>query len=169
MYVATFRLQTPSLRQAIKSTGYAKPYKALCSAVIGWFSTAVVGTLQSSLVRWVVLSAVRFFAALLLLCMFLDLGHPCFWNFNSTIPVDVVRVKSYVNSLFDPACAPMRITINKLYLIPKRIVSGVYVLWACSETAEVWVRATWMSWSCSFILSLIGRISSIVAYTYKTQ
>ena len=25
--------------------------------------------------------------------VFLDRGHPCFWNFNSTIPVDVVRVK----------------------------------------------------------------------------
>ena len=36
--------------------------------------------------------------------VFLDGGHPCFWNFYSTIPVDVVRVKSYVNCLFDPAC-----------------------------------------------------------------
>ena len=91
--------------------------------------------------------------------VFLDCGHPCFWNFNSTIPVDVVRVKSYVNCLFDPACVPMRITINKLYLIPKRIVSGVYVLWAWSETAVVWVRATWMSRSCSFILFLKGRLN----------
>ena len=52
-------------------------------------------------------------------------GHPCFRNFYSTIPVDVVRVKSYVNRLFDPACVPMRITINKLYFVPKRVVSGV--------------------------------------------
>ena len=29
-------------------------------------------------------------------------GHPRFWNFYSTIPVDVVRVKSYMNCLFDP-------------------------------------------------------------------
>ena len=28
---------------------------------------------------------------------FLDRGHPRFWNFYSTIPVDVVRVKSYMN------------------------------------------------------------------------
>ena len=34
--------------------------------------------------------------------VFLDHGHQCFWNFNSTISVDVVRVKSYVNCLFDP-------------------------------------------------------------------
>ena len=26
--------------------------------------------------------------------VFLNHGHPCFWNFNSTVPVDVVRVKS---------------------------------------------------------------------------
>ena len=52
---------------------------------------------------------------------------------------------------FDPACVPMR--INKLYLIPKRIVS---VLWACSETTEVWVWARRMSRSCSFILSFIS-------------
>ena len=29
-----------------------------------------------------------------------DRGHPRFWNFYSTIPVDVVRVKSYMNSFF---------------------------------------------------------------------
>ena len=40
--------------------------------------------------------------------VFLDRGQPFFWNFNSSIPVDVVRVKSYVNSLFDPACVPMQ-------------------------------------------------------------
>ena len=42
----TFRLHTESLHQVMRSTGYAKPYlfyKALCCAVIGWFSTAVIG------------------------------------------------------------------------------------------------------------------------------
>ena len=57
--------------------------------------------------------------------VFLDRGHLCFWNFYSTVPVDVVRVKSSVNHLFDPACVTMRITINKLYFIPKRVVPGV--------------------------------------------
>ena len=37
----------------------------------------------------------------------------------------VVRVKSYMNCLFDPARLPVRITINKVYFIPKRVVSGV--------------------------------------------
>ena len=54
--------------------------------------------------------------------VFLDRGHPCF---RSTIPVDVVRVKSYVNRLFDAACVPMRITINKLNCVTKQVVSGV--------------------------------------------
>ena len=36
--------------------------------------------------------------------VFSDRGHPCFWNFNPIIPVDIVGVKSYVNSLFDLAC-----------------------------------------------------------------
>ncbi|KAL9966615.1 hypothetical protein ACROYT_G024718 [Oculina patagonica] len=34
-------------------------------------------------------------------------------------------VKSYVNCLFDPALVPVWVTINKLYLVPKRVVSGV--------------------------------------------
>ena len=75
MYVATFRLHTASLHQAMRSTGYVKPYKALCSAVVGWFSTAVIGAFRSSLFRWVVLSAVHFFAALLSLCFLIVGSH----------------------------------------------------------------------------------------------
>ena len=41
-------------------------------------------------------------------CVFFDLGHPRFWNFYSIIPVDVVRVKSYMNCLFDPAFVETR-------------------------------------------------------------
>ena len=43
----------------------------------------------------------------------------------STIPVDVVWVKSYVNCLFDPARLVIRVTINKLYFVPEWLVSGV--------------------------------------------
>ena len=46
--------------------------------------------------------------------VFLDRGYPCFRSFNSTIPVDVVKVKSYVNSFLDPTCVPVRISINRL-------------------------------------------------------
>ena len=31
-----------------------------------------------------------------------DRRHPPFWNFNSTVPIDIVRVKSNVNGLFNP-------------------------------------------------------------------
>ena len=53
--------------------------------------------------------------------VFSDRVHPCFRNFNSTIPVEIVRVKTYVNCLVDPACVPRRITINKLNLIPNPV------------------------------------------------
>ena len=52
-------------------------------------------------------------------------GNQCIWIFNSTVPVDVVRVKSYVNCLFDPASVVMRIRINKLYFSPEWLMSGV--------------------------------------------
>ena len=51
-----------------------------------------------------------------------DHGHPRFWNFYSTIPVDVVRGKSYMNCLFDLARV---VTINKLYFVLGWLVSGV--------------------------------------------
>ena len=57
--------------------------------------------------------------------MFFDCGHPCFRNLNSTIPVDVIRVKSYVDSFLDPTRVPVRISINKLDLIPDRIVASL--------------------------------------------
>ena len=50
---------------------------------------------------------------------FFDRGHPHFWNFYSTIPVDVAGMKSYVNCLFDPARVVIRVTINKLYFVPE--------------------------------------------------
>ena len=81
----------------MRSTGHAWSYKAWCSAVIGCFSTALIGAFRSLLFtqRFVVL---------------LDRGHPRFWNYYSTIPVDVVRVKSFTNSLFDPARVVIRVT-----------------------------------------------------------
>ena len=56
---------------------------------------------------------------------FLIVGIQCFRNFYFTVLVDVVGVKCYVNSLFDTASVLVRITINKLNLILKRLVSGV--------------------------------------------
>ena len=54
-----------------------------------------------------------------------DCVHLSLRNFFSTLLVDAVRVKCYVNSFFDPASVPVTIAINKLNLVPKRLVSGV--------------------------------------------
>ena len=57
--------------------------------------------------------------ALLLLCILIVA------IFNSTIPVDVIRVKSYVDSLLDPTCVLGGISINKHDFVPDRIVAGL--------------------------------------------
>ena len=79
--------------------------------------------------------------------------YPSFRNFDSTISIDVIRMKSYMDSPFDPTCVPVRVTINKLNFFPDRKMPRVVV---CSETAEVCVRASRISLSCSFILSCIA-------------
>ena len=116
-----------SLLQAVRSTGYASPYKALCSAVIGYMvfnSCDWRISLLSILVNCSHGGPLSYGSPVL---VFLDRGHLCFWNFYFTVPVDVVRLKFCVNHLFEPTCVTMRITINKLYFIPKRVVSVVSV------------------------------------------
>ena len=46
--------------------------------------------------------------------------HPSFRNFDSIISIDVIRMKSYMDSLFDPTYVPVRVTINKLNFFPNR-------------------------------------------------
>ena len=63
-----------------------------CSAVIGWHFKAVIGA-----IFWI-----RFPLWTHLPCdspavVFLDCQHSGFWDLYSTVPVNVVRVKSYVN------------------------------------------------------------------------
>ena len=53
--------------------------------------------------------------------VFLDRRHPRFGNLNSAVPVDVIRVKSYVDSFL----VPVRVSINKLYVVLKRIMAGL--------------------------------------------
>ena len=50
--------------------------------------------------------------------------HTAHWNFDPTIPVDVVKVKSFVNRLFNPTCVPMQVSMNKLNFVPERMVAG---------------------------------------------
>ena len=51
-----------------------------------------------------------------------DCRHPNFRNLNSTVPVDVVRVKSYVNSLFNSTIVPVRVSVSKLDFVPEQIM-----------------------------------------------
>ena len=57
--------------------------------------------------------------------LFFNSVYPCLRKFNSTIPSDVVRVTTYVDSFLDPTFAPVRILINKLDLVPSPIVAGL--------------------------------------------
>ena len=54
-----------------------------------------------------------------------DRGHPRFRNFNSVIPTDVVRAKFYVNGLLNPTGVSVWVAVNKLKLIPERIMFGL--------------------------------------------
>ena len=77
-----------------------------------------------------------------------DHGYPSFGNFDSTIPINVVGMKSYMDSLIDlsPYMCTSGVMINKLNLASIGICP---ILLACSETT---VRENCMSLSCSFIL-----------------
>lgn len=77
-----------------------------------------------------------------------DHGHHCFWNFNFIPHNNVVRVKSYVNSLFNPMGTG--VMVNKLDLVPEWTVSGL--ISNCSETSEVWVWASRIHVSLSYSL-----------------
>ena len=52
--------------------------------------------------------------------MFFDRGYPSFEDVDSAIPIDVVGIKSDMDSLFDPMCVPVGVTFNKLNLAPNR-------------------------------------------------
>ena len=87
----------------------------------------MIGPFRSStdpLLRGCSLSVPLLYTALLL--YFFDHGQPPCRNFFSTIPVDVVRVKSYVDmASLTLRESPVRASIIKLYLVPDRIVAGL--------------------------------------------
>jgi len=84
-----FRLLTACLLQAIRSTDCTVSFISQRSAVIGAYRSSYCSIVPTSscslsgplLYRYPVV-------------VFFDHGHPCFRNFNSTIPVDVTKVKS---------------------------------------------------------------------------
>ena len=54
--------------------------------------------------------------------MLSDCRYTRFRNLNSTVPVDVVRVKSYVDSLLNSMRVPVRVSVNKRNFVPERIM-----------------------------------------------
>ena len=71
--------------------------------MISCFSTALIGAFRSLLFHSVVSSLGGPLSHSSPVVVFLDRGYPRFWNFYFTIPVNVVRVKSEMNCLFDSA------------------------------------------------------------------
>ena len=57
--------------------------------------------------------------------MLSDRWHPCFRNLNSTVPVDVVKVKSYVSSLSYSTRVPVRVSVNKRNFVTEGIMHGL--------------------------------------------
>ena len=80
--------------------------------MVSWLLAALIGAFRSSLFHSVICSLGGPLSHGSPVVVFFDRGHPRFWNFYSTIPVDVVRVKSYMNCLFDPTCVVMRVTFR---------------------------------------------------------
>ena len=93
--------------------------------MISCFSTALIGAFRSLLFHSVICSLGGLLPHSSPVVVFFYHGHPRFWNFYFTLPVDVVRVKSYMNCLFDPACVVIRVMINKLYFVPEWLVSDI--------------------------------------------
>ena len=87
----------------MRSTGHTLSYKTRCSARISYFSTALISAFRSLLFHSVICSFGGPLSHGSPVVVFFDRGHPRFRNFYSTIPVDVVRVKSYMNCFFDSA------------------------------------------------------------------
>ena len=82
-----------------------------------------------------------------------DCRYPSFRNFDSTISIDVIRMKSYMYSLFYRSWGSGPINLTSFQ------IGGYPVSLACSKTAEVWYeQAVYMS--CSFILSCIALLVS---------
>ena len=70
--------------------------------------------------------------------MLSDCRHPRFRNLNSTVPVDVVRLKSYVDSLLNYTRVPVRVSVNKRNLVPERITPGLIGVFRIGRSSSSW-------------------------------
>ena len=71
-------------------------------------------------------------------CMLSGSLHPRFRNLNSTVPVDVVRVKSYVDNLLNSTRVPVRVSVNKLSFVQERIMPGLTVVFRNRRSLSSW-------------------------------
>ena len=97
MYIATFRLLTAGLPQAMVLSDYAVPFN-FCITMVGcdWcISILTVPVRQSSCSLG---SPLMCFSPV----VFSNRGHPRIRKFSSTVSVDVVMAKSHVDSFLDP-------------------------------------------------------------------
>ena len=70
-------------------------------------------------------------------------------SIGSVVPVYVVWVKSYVNCFFRFPCAPMVVSVNKLYCVPQRLVSGSVSMFWNRGILSAWYLvdcAIWLVW-----------------------
>ena len=112
MWIATFRLQ-----YCKSSSGDEVDCLriATCSTLVRCYWCISI-LIIIPVVRWCSLIGPHKSAAV----VSFDRGYPSFGNFDSAIPINVVGMKSYMDSLFDPTCVPVGVTINKLNLAPNR-------------------------------------------------
>ena len=83
-----------------------------------------------------------------------DRESSIFGNFDSTTPVDVVGMKSYMDdTLFDPTCEPVRVTINKFNRLLQEKNFGTQLTTAVQEGGSLW----------STLLKVGGKAFSAVA------
>ena len=87
-----FRLLTASLLQAMSSTDYT-------ADVVGSFRSSPCSVVPAS--SWSLRDPLLYSFPVV---VSFHCWHPCFRNLNSTITVDVIRVKSYVDSFLDVLC-----------------------------------------------------------------
>ena len=57
--------------------------------------------------------------------MLSDRWHPRFRSLNSTVPVDIVKVKSYVNNRFNSMRVPVRVSVNKFNFVTEEIMHSL--------------------------------------------
>ena len=139
-----FDCNIASLRQAMKSIVYVSLFVAWWFAAIGAFRSSLFFRLLD-----IVPSQVRFVVGRL----FSDRRYPSFRNFDSTISLmllgwSLMWIASLTLRVYQWGSRSVNLTSFQIGRCPVSL--------ECSETVEVWVRASRVSLSCSFILSCIA-------------